>query len=277
MWALLTAFAAQSSRRRTRTTSTWSPALARARRWPRPRARSSTPAVPSTRSIPILNWSLARGRIPAERSSRRSARRSLGARARRRRGATPRDRLRERREPAARARRVAPPRARGPPCHRCDRPSPGQPTADRKRGARRTGRCCGTRVRDRGCAAAIHDGAAHGVHVQQCTRQPHLVSLSLISLDARALAVCVVVATLAGLGAGLIPAFAAMRTPLADAMRQGATTQTGFAGLRRLTGRGALVTARSRSRSCCSWPPDSWHEVCRVSSTRRWATGRITC
>ena len=68
------------------------------------------------------------------------------------------------------------------------------------------------------------------------------VSLSLISVDARALAVCVVVATIAGLGAGLVPAFAAMRTPLADAMRQGASTQTGFAGLRRLSARGMLVT-----------------------------------
>jgi predicted permease len=69
------------------------------------------------------------------------------------------------------------------------------------------------------------------------------VSLSLIGVDARALGACVAVAMIAGLGAGLMPALAAVRTPLADAIRQGATTQTGFGGLRRVTARGALVTA----------------------------------
>jgi putative ABC transport system permease protein len=67
------------------------------------------------------------------------------------------------------------------------------------------------------------------------------ISLGRIALDGPAIAFSVVVAVLAGLGAGLAPAISAGRLPLADAMREAATSTRVFGGVRRLTGRGALV------------------------------------
>lgn len=67
------------------------------------------------------------------------------------------------------------------------------------------------------------------------------ISLGRIALDGPAITFSVVVAALAGLGAGLAPAISAARLPLAHAMREGATTTRVFAGARRMTTRGALV------------------------------------
>src|SRR5215218_6858763 len=69
------------------------------------------------------------------------------------------------------------------------------------------------------------------------------ISLGGIALDARAMLVAVGVALFTGLVAGLIPALAAARLPVADAMRQGAVATPVFSGLRRLTSRGVLVMA----------------------------------
>jgi putative ABC transport system permease protein len=69
------------------------------------------------------------------------------------------------------------------------------------------------------------------------------ISLGSIALDGRAIAVAAVVALLTGLVAGLVPALAAVRLPVADAMRTGAVATPAFSGLRRLTSRGALVMA----------------------------------
>jgi predicted permease len=69
------------------------------------------------------------------------------------------------------------------------------------------------------------------------------ISLGGIALDGRAAGVAVVVALFTGVVAGVIPALAAARLPVADAMRQGAVATPGFSGLRRLTSRGVLVMA----------------------------------
>jgi predicted permease len=69
------------------------------------------------------------------------------------------------------------------------------------------------------------------------------VSLGGIALDARSLLFSAVVALVAAIGAGLAPALSAARTPLADAMRQGATTQAAFTGVRHVTARAALIVA----------------------------------
>jgi predicted permease len=69
------------------------------------------------------------------------------------------------------------------------------------------------------------------------------ISLGGIALDGRAAAVAVIVALFTGLVAGVIPALAAARLPVADAMRQGAVATPAFSGLRRLTSRGVLVMA----------------------------------
>jgi putative ABC transport system permease protein len=69
------------------------------------------------------------------------------------------------------------------------------------------------------------------------------ISLGGIALDGRAVAAATVVAVFTGLVAGLIPALAAARLPVAEAMRQGAVATPAFSGLRRLTSRGALVMA----------------------------------
>jgi predicted permease len=69
------------------------------------------------------------------------------------------------------------------------------------------------------------------------------ISLGGISLDGRAMLAAVVVALFTGLVAGLLPALAAARFPVADVMRQGAVASPAFSGLRRLTSRGMLVMA----------------------------------
>jgi putative ABC transport system permease protein len=69
------------------------------------------------------------------------------------------------------------------------------------------------------------------------------ISLGRIALDGRALLVAIGVAAFTGVVAGLIPALAAARLPVADAMRQGAVATPAFSGLRRLTSRGVLVMA----------------------------------
>lgn len=69
------------------------------------------------------------------------------------------------------------------------------------------------------------------------------ISLGSIALDGRAILVAVAVALFTGLVAGLVPALAAARLPVADAMRTGAVATPTFTGLRRLTSRGALVMA----------------------------------
>src|SRR5678810_731099 len=69
------------------------------------------------------------------------------------------------------------------------------------------------------------------------------ISLGSIALDGRALLVAVAVALFTGLVAGISPALAAARLPVADAMRQGAVATPAFSGLRRLTSRGVLVMA----------------------------------
>ena len=69
------------------------------------------------------------------------------------------------------------------------------------------------------------------------------ISLGRIALDTHAAAAAIVVAMFTGLVAGLIPALAAARIPVADAMRQGAVATPAFSGLRPLTSRGVLVMA----------------------------------
>jgi len=69
------------------------------------------------------------------------------------------------------------------------------------------------------------------------------ITLGGIALDGRAAGVAVLVAVFTGIVAGLIPALAAARLPVADAMRQGAVATPAFSGLRRLTSRGVLVMA----------------------------------
>ena len=69
------------------------------------------------------------------------------------------------------------------------------------------------------------------------------ISLGGIALDGRALFAAVVVAVFTGIVAGLIPALAASRLPVAEAMRHGAVATPTFSGLRRLTSRGVLVMA----------------------------------
>jgi predicted permease len=69
------------------------------------------------------------------------------------------------------------------------------------------------------------------------------ISLGRIALDTPAAAAAVAVALFTALVAGLIPAFAAARIPVADAMRQGSAAAPAFSGLRRLTIRGVLVMA----------------------------------
>src|SRR4029078_8529745 len=67
------------------------------------------------------------------------------------------------------------------------------------------------------------------------------ISLGRLALDGPTVAFSVLVAGLAGLGAGLAPAVSAARLLLAAAMRQAATTTRVFGGMRHMTGRGALV------------------------------------
>ena len=67
------------------------------------------------------------------------------------------------------------------------------------------------------------------------------VALGGIGIDARALGFTIALTLVTGVIVGLLPAIAAARAPLADAMRQGAVATPAFAGLRRLTGRGILV------------------------------------
>src|SRR5688500_16716575 len=69
------------------------------------------------------------------------------------------------------------------------------------------------------------------------------ISLGSIALDGRAVLLAVAVALFTGIVAGLVPALAAARLPVADAMRAGAVATPTFTGLRRLTSRGALVMA----------------------------------
>ena len=69
------------------------------------------------------------------------------------------------------------------------------------------------------------------------------ISLGGIALDGRAMLVAAGVAVFTGLVAGLVPALAAARLPVADAMRQGSVATPAFSGLRRLTSRGVLVIA----------------------------------
>jgi predicted permease len=69
------------------------------------------------------------------------------------------------------------------------------------------------------------------------------ISLGGIALDGRALGAAVVVALFTAVVAGLMPALAATRFHVADVMRQSAVATPAFSGLRRLTGRGALVMA----------------------------------
>jgi putative ABC transport system permease protein len=69
------------------------------------------------------------------------------------------------------------------------------------------------------------------------------ISLGGIALDGRAAGVAVLLAVFTVIVAGLIPALAAARLPVADAMRQGAVATPAFSGLRRLTIRGLLVMA----------------------------------
>jgi putative ABC transport system permease protein len=69
------------------------------------------------------------------------------------------------------------------------------------------------------------------------------ISLGGIALDGRAAGVAVLLAVFTVIVAGLIPALAAARLPVADAMRQGAVATAAFSGLRRLTIRGLLVMA----------------------------------
>jgi predicted permease len=70
-----------------------------------------------------------------------------------------------------------------------------------------------------------------------------VISLGGIVLDGRAMWLAVIVAIFTGLVTGLIPALAAARIPVADAMRQGAVATPTFSGLRNLTSRGVLVIA----------------------------------
>ena len=69
------------------------------------------------------------------------------------------------------------------------------------------------------------------------------ISLGGIALDGRAMLVAVAVALFTALVAGLVPALAAARLPVADAMRTGAVATPAFSGLYRLTSRGVLVMA----------------------------------
>ena len=69
------------------------------------------------------------------------------------------------------------------------------------------------------------------------------ISLGSIALDGRVMIAAVVVAVFTAVVAGLVPAVAATRFQVADAMRQGAAATPAFSGLRRLTSRGALVMA----------------------------------
>jgi putative ABC transport system permease protein len=69
------------------------------------------------------------------------------------------------------------------------------------------------------------------------------VALSGIRLDLSVLLFTLGVTVVTGLLFGLAPALSASRAPLTDAMRQGQTAAPVFSGLRRLTGRGALVAA----------------------------------
>ena len=69
------------------------------------------------------------------------------------------------------------------------------------------------------------------------------ISLGGIALDGRAMAVAVAVALFTGLVAGVVPALAAVRLSVADAMRTGAVATPTFSGLRHLTSRGVLVMA----------------------------------
>ena len=67
------------------------------------------------------------------------------------------------------------------------------------------------------------------------------VVLGGVQLDATAVGFAVVLTMLTGIVVGIAPALSATRTPLVDAMRQGTVAPPVFSGLRRLTGRGALV------------------------------------
>ncbi|MFN2563575.1 MAG: ABC transporter permease [Gemmatimonadaceae bacterium] len=69
------------------------------------------------------------------------------------------------------------------------------------------------------------------------------VALSGIRLDGSVLLFTLGVTIVTGLLFGLAPAVTASRAPLTDAMRQGHVAAPAFSGLRRLTGRGALVAA----------------------------------
>ena len=69
------------------------------------------------------------------------------------------------------------------------------------------------------------------------------VSLGGIALDVRSLAFSAIIAVIAGIGAGLAPALSAAHTPLADAMRLGATAEAAFTGVRHVTARAALIVA----------------------------------
>ncbi|NOT06595.1 MAG: hypothetical protein HOP28_00140, partial [Gemmatimonadales bacterium] len=90
-----------------------------------------------------------------------------------------------------------------------------------------------------------HESAAPTTASSFRSTQPGLTRLVLsdIHLDARALVCLAVLAIGSGIAVAVGPAFAAARASAADAMRRGTVVTPVFAGLRRLTGRGALVIA----------------------------------
>ena len=67
------------------------------------------------------------------------------------------------------------------------------------------------------------------------------IALGGMGVDLRAVAFAIGLTFVTGMVVGLVPALAAARAPLAEAMRQGTTATPVFSGLRRLTGRGVLV------------------------------------
>ncbi|HEY4129527.1 MAG TPA: ABC transporter permease [Gemmatimonadaceae bacterium] len=69
------------------------------------------------------------------------------------------------------------------------------------------------------------------------------LALGGIALDWRSVLFSTIVALGAGIAAGLAPALSAAKMSLADAMRQNATTDAAFTGLRRITTRGVLIVA----------------------------------
>ncbi len=67
------------------------------------------------------------------------------------------------------------------------------------------------------------------------------LTLGGIGFDAKAAAFAIAIALLTGIVVGLAPALSASRIPLANAMRPGTSQASAFAGVRRMTARGALV------------------------------------